>query len=697
VNQATGCLAGLEEMTERKTVMTAFESLADLREQGGRHQVANAPAAAASAEQQKSHSTERRVDGLHVVPDAHQRLQEAEGRADSAATHELHERLRLDRKYVRIDGCYVYDADGVRYADFAQSGAFPLATVEELSHDEQQLLCRAARLGEGLRTALEELQREFPMLVADVRGHGLTFALDFAFDHIEKTQGGMLAISQNHGMLLDVVLSYLLNVEHIRVAPSCEGDGIRIELPLTAEAAICEKLTSALRRVLNALQGADAGALLAHLMAGRGRNALKRLLDSFQRYGAKVLMAHFAERTGLTRSSARYNGHNGRKGSKSATRIGPSESRCNRFAYVVHLLGPGDMRRFDPSLERFTDVQVELFRKSMAGFLKPFPLDHLVVQRPDGSFAEGELIVLPHTPAELLAMGRQAVDLVQSAVDLGVARGARVVGLGGFSSIISYGGNALEERPGVTVTSGNSLTTWAGLRSVELACAEEGRSLAQSTVAVVGANGAIGHALSKFFAERAGQLILVGNPRNPEASLRKLQRVAKDCRRHVARLAAAGRKFLSGSLAAELAARPEDAGLESRITLTTDIDRYLPTADIILTATKEVLPFIKSCHLGEGALVCDVSRPFNVAPEVIRQRKDVRLVGGGGLIKAPDSSVLGYIEESDRPKVLLSCAAETIMLALSGYQSKHLCGHLDTDTIERIGSQAESFGFSVVH
>ena len=648
--------------------MTALKFLADPREQGGRPRVASAAVAGPVA------------------------------RTDLQAKDELHERLRLDKKYVRTDGCYIYDADGVRYADFAQSGALPLAAVDELTHDEQRLVRQAARLGEQLRRGLEELQREFPVLVADVRGHGLTFAIDFAFDHIEKTQGGMLAISQNHGMLLDVVLSYLLNVEHIRVVPSCEDDGIRIRLPLTAQAAICDQLTSALRKVLNALQRGDAGALLAHLMAGRGSNALKRLLDVFQRYGAKVLMEHFAERTGFTRSAARHNGHNGRKAAQSATRIPPSESRSNRFAYVVHLLGPGDMRRFDPSLERFTDVQVEQFRKNMAGFLKPFPLDKLVVHRPDGSFAEGELIVLPHVPAELLAkLGKEAVDLVQSAVDLGIARGARVVGLGGFSSIISYGGNALEERPGVTVTSGNSLTTWAALRSVELACAEEGRNLAQSTVAVVGANGAIGHALSKFFAERAGELILVGNPRNPEASLRKLQRVAKDCRRHVTRLAAAGREFPPGSLAAELAALPDDAGLESLITLTTDIDQHLPRAQVILTATKEVLPFIKSCHLREGAMVCDVSRPFNVAPEVIRRRKDVRLVGGGGLIKAPDSSVLGYIEESDRPKVLLSCAAETIMLALSGYQSKHLCGHLDTETIEKIGGQAENFGFSVVH
>jgi len=48
-----------------------------------------------------------------------------------------------------------------------------------------------------------------------------------------------------------------------------------------------------------------------------------------------------------------------------------------------------------------------------------------------------------------------------------------------------------------------------------------------------------------------------------------------------------------------------------------------------------------------------------------------------GLIKAPDSLVLGYLQERDRAKVLMSCAAETIMLALSGYESEHLCERLD--------------------
>ena len=39
------------------------------------------------------------------------------------------------------------------------------------------------------------------------------------------------------------------------------------------------------------------------------------------------------------------------------------------------------------------------------------------------------------------------------------------------------------------------------------------------------------------------------------------------------------------------------------------------------------------------------------------------------------------------------CAAETIVLALSGYQSAHLCGRLDIATIEDIGRLAEELGF----
>jgi predicted amino acid dehydrogenase len=247
------------------------------------------------------------------------------------------------------------------------------------------------------------------------------------------------------------------------------------------------------------------------------------------------------------------------------------------------------------------------------------------------------------------------------------------------------------------MTSGNSLTTWTAIRSVEAACAKYGFALGDCTVAIVGATGAIGHALSLLCAERAAELILIGNPLATEASLGKLREVAEDCRRHVTTRAAAGREFTPGTLAARIAhgrtsAPPHgDAGM----TITTDIDRNLPRAHVVLAATNAVQPFIASHHLRSGALVCDVSRPFNVVPDLVQQRDDLRLLSGG-LVLPPPSSVLGHVEAPERANALVACAAETIVLALSGYQSPHLCGRLDIATIEDIGRLAEDLGFSVI-
>jgi acetylornithine/succinyldiaminopimelate/putrescine aminotransferase/predicted amino acid dehydrogenase len=550
-----------------------------------------------------------------------------------------------------------------------------LASIEMLTKNDQRLVRHVATLGYRLEQQLRELQREFPQLIVGVRGRGLMLGLDLDLKQVATKQTGMLAILQRHELLLCMAVSYLLNVEHIRIAPSFRhGSVLRVEPPLTADEAVCDQLIIGLRRLFDMLQRGDAGEMLDHLMK-TGRSSTASRLDGRKRH-QHVAQPALAEHQ-------------------------PGAEKVKRFGYVVHLLGTGDLRRFDPSLDLYTDAQLEAMRLRIAEFRKPFPLDKMTINSADGTYAEGELIMLPYLPSELLSLsGKAAVDLVQSAVDLAASRGAQVVGLGGFSSIICYGGNALEQRPGVTVTSGNSLTTWAALQSIEANCAKLGRNLADCTVAIVGANGAIGHALTMLFAERAGELVLVGNPRNPEASVRKLRRVALDCRRHVGALVAEGRTFAPGTLAGEMvegrtyesASKDE---LESRIMLTTDIDQHLPRAHIVLTATKAVLPFIASKHLGKGALVCDVSRPFNVAPEVFRRRPDLHHVSGG-LIKAPDTSELGYIEERDRAKVLMSCAAETIMLALSGYESRHLCGKLEIETIEEIGRHAQSFGFSVV-
>jgi len=218
--------------------------------------------------------------------------------------------------------------------------------------------------------------------------------------------------------------------------------------------------------------------------------------------------------------------------------------------------------------------------------------------------------------------------------------------------------------------------------------------LANCTVAIVGATGAIGHALSLLCVERVAELILLGNPQ-VETSIGRLERVAQDCKRHVEFRATAGHRFHPGTVAERFVSQPAVAatGPGMGVTVTTDIERQLSRAHIVLTATSAVHPFISARHLRNGAMVCDVSRPFNVASGLRDERPDLRWVDGG-LVRAPDGSALGLLEEPDRRNVLLACAAETIILALSGFRGEHLCGRLDPTTIEELGRVAARLGFS---
>jgi len=544
-----------------------------------------------------------------------------------------------------------------------------LATIDELTKEDKRLVRHVAAIGQRLYEDLQQLQREYPSLVKDIRGRGLMLGLELDLDHITRTQEGSLAALHHQNMLLHTAVSFLLNVEHIRIMTSfTHGSVLRIEPPLIVDAAVCDQLIDGFRQLLDALQRGDAGYLLGHLM-NRPPSRTTRRSGLPKRQPPPTLASPQHERE---------------KGA--------------RFAFIGHLLSIGDMRRFDPTLEPFTDGELEGLRSRFAEFVRPFPADALAVRSAAGGVSEGELIVMPYLPSEIVTLPwDDALNLVQSAVDLASERGAEVIGLGAFSSIVSDGGLALQVPPGVNLTTGNSFTSWAAMRAVETICANRGLDLANCTAAIIGATGAIGQALSLFCSERMAKLILIGNPRAGEASIGKLRGVAEDCERHIASLAANGRSFAPGSFAERLirqkslATTGENA---SGLTITTDLDQHLPTAQIVFAATNAVLPFIASRNLHKDAIVCDVSRPFNVAAEVPGERPDVRIVSGG-LVRAPEESLLGFLEERDRPKILDACAAETMVVALSRYRSSHLCGRLDIATIHEVARLAERTGFSV--
>jgi hypothetical protein len=208
-----------------------------------------------------------------------------------------------------------------------------------------------------------------------------------------------------------------------------------------------------------------------------------------------------------------------------------------------------------------------------------------------------------------------------------------------------------------------------------------------------------------LLAERVGSLILTARPE--PIGLVRLRKVACDIVARLAALARRSHKLASNPIAEYLsrrgftvsAADPEvldravtSLELEGRIVFSTDLRKTLPGADIILTATSSVNGIISPEMLGPGAVVCEISRPFNISEEVRKSRPDV-LVIDGGLVLTPGEQDVGV--RVGLPKgMVYGCMAETMVMSLEKrYQHGSIGPELDPSQILELGEQACRHGF----
>jgi len=183
--------------------------------------------------------------------------------------------------------------------------------------------------------------------------------------------------------------------------------------------------------------------------------------------------------------------------------------------------------------------------------------------------------------------------------------------------------------------------------------------LASSTVAVVGATGAIGSICAQLLAADSGNMVLVG--RRTE----KLQEVATAVRQQGC----------------------------PNVTVTANMDE-LAKAHFIITVTSAVDTIIEPQHLRRGAVVCDVSRPRDVSKQVAEQRPDV-LVIEGGMVEVPGPVNFNF-DFGFPPKMAYACMAETMALALDGnYVSFTLGKDIKLSQVQTIDTIATRHGFKL--
>ncbi len=554
-----------------------------------------------------------------------------------------------------------------------------LRVLDLLTRDGQALIRQVRDNGEFLRRELDLLQRRFPKVLKSVRGRGYMLGLEFEMSRSDFPDCFLSVLSEQES-LTPLISSYLLNMEGLRVAPTLNGNRvIRLEPPLTVNREECRTALGALENVLGLLDAGNTAAIL------------RPVLDLDHQPPGTVQRAPGVEKHpwNLHRPSG-----NPREG---------------RFAFLIHPLDLDNYYQFDSSLAGLPAGKLQRLADLGTEILDPFVIGRTVVKSKAGYHAYGEFITIPYTAREMLDLTpEKALDVLEKALRLALERGARLVGLGAYTSVISRSGTMLQGRF-LPLTTGNSYTVVAGIEAVKLAARRLSADLFMSTATVVGATGSIGRALAILLSEEVQRIILVGSARHPQASSRRLRRVGADICLHLEKQRRAGWTPPPSSLGQALAKMnlPDlEAGQEEwlpaveelerkgLLQITTDLGQALPQAQVVITATSSVDDLINPKLVAHGSIICDISKPPNVRPSLRQLRPDV-LVIDGGIVSVPGRPSLGW-NFGFEPGLAYACMAETMMLALEHhYTDMSLGAHLSLENMIYLRQLAEKHGFEL--
>src|SRR5437016_12162173 len=132
--------------------------------------------------------------------------------------------------------------------------------------------------------------------------------------------------------------------------------------------------------------------------------------------------------------------------------------------------------------------------KDILPWIPPRAVCHVDIGSIVGAKARG-LYIDSFIPPDRLeaAYVHENIARVRGAAACAIKAGAKIVSLGGFSSILIEGNfDQLPERHDTVFTTGNTLTVALIVHGITTICALEGRNLCRSTLLIVGATGDVG-------------------------------------------------------------------------------------------------------------------------------------------------------------------------------------------------------------
>jgi fatty aldehyde-generating acyl-ACP reductase len=328
------------------------------------------------------------------------------------------------------------------------------------------------------------------------------------------------------------------------------------------------------------------------------------------------------------------------------------------FAFIIHPIDvKRDVRRKYPFWGKiFTERQINL----ISTYFPPVYISEIegIVSQSTGKQIKGWFIACPLTPARMLELPEKTVyrKIIQTG-QMAEKLGAKILGLGAFTSVVGDSGITIARRLDIPVTTGDAYTVAIAVEAVREAARVMEISLPETTAAIVGATGAIGQVCAELLAKDVAELVLIGQ--RPEALETLRQELAPAAR--------------------------------ARLHTSTDLNA-LHKAMLVITVTSALHSIIQPEHLLPGSVVCDVARPRDVAARVASARDDI-LVIDGGMVEVP-GNVDFHFDFGFPAGKAYACMAETMALALEGRFEDYTLGkNITQQRVQEISEMARRHGF----
>ena len=479
---------------------------------------------------------------------------------------------------------------------------------------------------EAILEAFKKLS-DFHPFIRNLRFQEISFQIEFDFTQEIKPLPHFFKMLNETGFAIPLLISSLMNQDHIRLKmESLESMYLQVSAGSDLTKEIIEKFFESLKNKLSLIFSGKLLRLTQHLWN-----------------------EEFTERALETTSPIVF-------GTPKA-----EQQQYRTIAFTSHLVDERHLILLDPLFRRVSREMRSIFLENFGKLAKPCHYHDQIIEGLNGKKIRlcslGTFRVTRFFEETLRNKDPSGSNVVEEMVKLAKEKGADLVGLGQYTSIVTKSGETVQDL-GVGITSGNSLT--AGFAFQALVRLMKERSLDWKTirVGVVGALGNIGAALTEVLLDQGCELTLIV--------------------REVGQIETAEKRF---SLA------------KSRIEFSSDLT-MLKNCDVVIAAANTVQPILFPEHFKQNAIMIDVSVPSVVSSQIHETRKDIGAYQGG-LAKLPLKQTLKTDWMPLPEGQIYACLAETLVLGLSGHEGSYSLGNINKEKVYDILNRAEQVGVTL--